>query len=263
MYYNALDEYYKINSDFITFSNNNIDNKEIQIKKLIESDNMIVDKVINQHNNQKVKTINQNKTNQNKIIQNKTNQKNKINQDYCKIKKEFDIDNIIIYQYEPLKNREEYQADIGYFSPYYLISNLFNIIPYENTPLNIKKQVCNMLNHEFGTSDLFYNDDYITSNWKYANIFYVVMNKNSLLGTIAIDRKNFYPCISQLCIVPSKRSLGLGKYLIEFANKYIKSMGFDKSRLWCKEELIPYYQKLNWSIENQIDDSNYIMTYDL
>ena len=215
----TLDDYYKINSNFITFFNYNIDQNEFQ--------------------------------------------NNKINQNNKKKSKEFDINNIIIYQYEPLTNREEYQADIGYFSPYYLTSNLFDIIPYENTPLNIKKQVCKMLNHEFGTSELFYDDDYITSNWKYTNIFYIIMTKKSLLGTIAIDRKNFYPCISQLCIVPSKRSLGLGKYLINFANKYIKSMGFNTSRLWCKEELIPYYQKLNWSVENQIDDSNYIMTCDL
>ena len=113
MYYNELDDYYKIDSNFIPFSNNNIDYKEYQIKKIIEIDK-----------------INQNKINQNKINQNKINENNK------KKSKEFDINNIIIYQYEPLTNREEYQADIGYFSPYYLISNLFQW--YLN---NIKKLI--------------------------------------------------------------------------------------------------------------------------
>ena len=83
-----------------------------------------------------------------------------------------------------------------------------------------------------------------------------------LYGTIAIDKKNFYPFISNLYIVLEQRSKGLGNFLLKFANKYIKSLQFTQSRLWCENKLVPFYTNLGWEIESKKDELN-IMIYDL
>jgi hypothetical protein len=43
----------------------------------------------------------------------------------------------------------------------------------------------------------------------------ISLDKKSLFGTIAIDRKQFYPFISQLFVIPNKRSFGIGNFLIK------------------------------------------------
>jgi len=87
-------------------------------------------------------------------------------------------------------------------------------------------------------------------------------DQNKLYGTIAVDRKNFYPYISQLYIVESERCRGLARHLINFSNRYIKSLNFTQSRLWCENKLVEYYTKLGWFFEGKQNDLN-IMVFNL
>jgi len=160
---------------------------------------------------------------------------------------------------KPINNRISYQADVDFFCPQMLETNLYYIIPYDLTKGHIRKELINMLNSEWEN----YSDEFILSNWQNQDIFYVLVSniedsQGEFIGTIAIDRKMFYPFISQLYINKKYRSLGYAKILIDFANQYIKSMGFDESRLWCDEELIPFYKKLGWIIE-KMSDNKYVM----
>ena len=160
---------------------------------------------------------------------------------------------------KPIENRISYQADIDFFCPHMLETNLYYIIPYDLTENHIRKELIKMLNSEWEN----YSDEFILSNWQNQDIFYVLVSniedsQGEFIGSIAIDRKMFYPFISQLYVNKKYRSLGYSKILLDFANQHIKSMGFDEARLWCEKELIPFYEKLGWSIE-KISDEKYVM----
>jgi GNAT superfamily N-acetyltransferase len=159
--------------------------------------------------------------------------------------------------YEKIYHRCNYQADVKYSCPIMAKSKLFSILPYELVNDNIKKDV--LLNLQKEWKD-YKKKDFIISNWQNQNIFYVLTtsNQDELIGTIAIDRKLFLPFISQLYVIDKHRKKGFAKKLLNFANKYVKSLGFNESRLWCNEHLVNFYGKLNWKIENK-SGNKYIM----
>lgn len=46
----------------------------------------------------------------------------------------------------------------------------------------------------------------------------ISLDKKSLFRTIAVDRKQFYPFISQLFVVPNKRSFGIANLVPYYEN---------------------------------------------
>jgi hypothetical protein len=169
-----------------------------------------------------------------------------------------------ILSFGKVNTRQDYLADVGLISPPYVITDKFQIIPFELiTEKQMVSKIINSLNNEFG-HDMAYSEDIINKTWTGANVFYVMTSsdKTKFYGTIAIDRKNFYPYISQLYIVEDERYRNLGKHLINFANRYIKSLNFTQSRLWCENKLVQYYSRLGWKYEGKQKDLN-IMVFDL
>ena len=49
------------------------------------------------------------------------------------------------------------------------------------------------------------------------------------------------------CVCSAKRGVGLGKQLMEGVNKWLKDNNL-KGLLFCKKELIPFYEKYGWSL---------------
>lgn len=173
------------------------------------------------------------------------------------------VNNFKIIKYHKIKDKGfKKNEDVIY--PYYLITNKFQLHSYECVNDDIKVQVINNLNDEIKCKD-GYTNQYILSNWKDNNIFYVLTspdNKN-LYGTIAINFNNMdNPFISDLFTVKKYRSNGYARYLLRYANKYIKKLGYSKSILWCNYYLLKYYKNLGWEIQKKLEDY-YVMEYNL
>ena len=174
------------------------------------------------------------------------------------------INTFKILSFGKVNSRQDYLADVGLISPPYVITDQFQIIPFELiSDKTMVNEIINLLNYEFG-HEMQYSEDIINKTWTGANVFYVMTStdKKKFYGTIAIDRKNFYPYISQLYIVEDERCRNLAKHLINFANRYIKSLNFTQSRLWCENKLIQYYNNLGWYYEGKQKDLN-IMVFNL
>jgi GNAT superfamily N-acetyltransferase len=175
------------------------------------------------------------------------------------------VKNFKILKFGKVESRADYLSDVGMISPPYVMTDQFQIIPFEYVDESMQSQIINLLNDEFGkSSDIEYSNTFIRDNWTGANIFYVMTSPDrlKLYGTVAIDRKNFYPCISQLYIVEDQRGRDLAKHLINYSNRYIKTLNFSQSKLWCEDKLLNFYEKLGWKFESKKDNYN-IMTYDL
>lgn len=171
-------------------------------------------------------------------------------------------DNFEVIKYHRIKDKG-FKINNEYIFPYYLVTDKFQLYPYEYIDNDIKKQVINSLNNEVNCIDA-YSNEYILSNWSNSNIFYVLTSSDNktLYGTIAIKIDNNSPFIGDLFIVKKYRSNGYARYLLKYANKYIKKLGFSKSILWCNDYMLKYYKKLGWKIQNKTKDY-YVMEYNL
>ena len=199
--------------------------------------------------------------NTNQIKQTNQTKQTKQTKDQVKSK----INSFKIINFGKVSNRTDYLADVGLISPPYVITDQFQILSFDQINSDMKQYIIDLLNEEFGqTNDVYYSEDFINNTWSGANVFYVMTSsdRSKLYGTIAVDRKNFYPYISQLYIVEEERSRNLAKHLINFANRYIKSLNFTQSRLWCENKLVSYYTNLGWYFEGKENDLN-IMVFNL
>ena len=78
------------------------------------------------------------------------------------------------------------------------------------------------------------------------------------IGCIAIDCNNFDPFISHLCVQRDLRRFGWGKRLLRFGIDACRlSLRSSMARLWCTDELVPYYVKQGWWKE-MLDDGTAI-----
>jgi hypothetical protein len=178
-------------------------------------------------------------------------------------KKYLNNDDFKVIRYHRIKDKG-YLIDDNYIYPFYLETDKFQLYPYEYVNDDIKIQVINGLNNEIKCKDV-YTNEYISSNWSGSNIFYVLTSSDNkhLYGTIAIKFNNMdYPFISDLFTVRKYRSNGYARYLLKYANKYIKKLGYSKSILWCNDYMLKYYINLGWKIQNKTEDY-YVMEYNL
>ena len=165
--------------------------------------------------------------------------------------------------YTSYKNIEQFQchfqADAGLICPVSIKDETGEIKPYQDYNENIQKDVIKSLVIEWGDD---YNHEFIMREWPSSDALYVMTNKSGeFVGCIAVDRKQWYPYISQLLIVPSQRKKGYAKKLLSVAEKYIKDMGFDTARLWCEEKLLDYYKKQGWQVDEFIEaKQTYLMS---
>ena len=154
----------------------------------------------------------------------------------------------------------QYHADIGLVCPIKVSSKDYTCDLYQDCPDTIQINVIIALRSEWGDE---YTHEYVLKKWNFTNTLYVIYLSN-VVGFIAIDRQYFYPFISHLYVCPSERGRGYSKHLLYIGEKYIKSMTFNKARVWCKKHLIDYYTGMGWEIEKQEKEEDrkneYIMT---
>lgn len=150
----------------------------------------------------------------------------------------------------------QYQADVGYVCPLNMKHSRYEITPYQKCPESVQNDVLSHLRQEWGKE---YTNDYIERNWATGDIMYVLMKEKEFVGCIAVDRKNFTPSISQLYVVPKYRKKGYSKRLMEFAIHYVKSMEFHEVKLWCKSDLVEFYEKQGWIFERKANNDTYVM----
>lgn len=168
----------------------------------------------------------------------------------------FNFDEYLKNDYIKDENRCSYLADTGMVYALNIINDTYIIKPYQDMSSNIQKQVIEMLSTEWD----FYTDRYIKINWNNADIFYIMTtpDQTKFIGSVAVDRKNFNPFISQLYVNPSERKKGYSYILLDIAEEYAKQFHFPTIKLWCNLDMISFYKKLGWTlIEKQ--DENYIM----
>jgi GNAT superfamily N-acetyltransferase len=82
---------------------------------------------------------------------------------------------------------------------------------------------------------------------------------SDFIGCVSIDRKQFYPYIGNLYVVPHKRKNGYASVLLRLAEDYTGLLSFTDSRLWCEKHLVKYYQKRGYKIEEQKSDIYYMI----
>lgn len=166
--------------------------------------------------------------------------------------------NIKVIEYDEIVERTQY-LDIGYIAPYYLKTDKFNIIAFNNVKKELRTKLINLLNNEF---ENIFSEQYIRYNWVGIEIFYVMISpdNNELIGCIALDNKNGFICLSNLYITEENRNKGYGKLLLEYIYMYIKRLGYNNVRLWCKDNLVSYYK--GWRKETKIDNNN-ILIFDI
>jgi GNAT superfamily N-acetyltransferase len=142
----------------------------------------------------------------------------------------------------------------------------YEISPLALQPQNIQNQVAMDILTQWFEEYEGYTVEQIIAGWtSNNNVLFVMVDKktNTYIGCIGVDRNNFYPYISHLYVIPSKRKQGYARKLLRFAEEYVSDFGFDKARLWCDGDLVSYYEKQGWRVED-ITSRNmrkmYIMT---
>ena len=139
------------------------------------------------------------------------------------------------------KSLFQFKADGGLVGP--LAAPGFQA--YQQCSVHVKETLLPQLAAEW--SDL--TDTFIRARWSGgSDIFYVLTDTQdgSFIGTVAVDRSNFYPYISNLYVTPSRRRAKFGRVLLEHGIAFTRSMGFPDARLWCKPELVPWYEGMGW-----------------
>lgn len=123
------------------------------------------------------------------------------------------------------------------------------IRPYGDCPDNIKKNVVDAFQKEWGTDTTTYNDEIISLLWKQPDVLFVMTDKRGIfIGTSGIDRNYYYPFISHLFVMKDFRNKGYGTTLLNATESYGTSfLKSDTMSLWCKEECVDFYKKRGWS----------------
>jgi len=150
-----------------------------------------------------------------------------------------------------------FQADAGYVCPLTQETSTYKIIQYNQAFPEVQSVVIKHLKKEFGD---FYSDRFVRKNWSSGDVFYVMVDKSEtrFIGCVAVDRRNFYPYISELYVVPNERRNGYATKLLKFGEEYTKSLSFYVAKLWCDKELVGFYKKRGYTIE-EIKDNTYMM----
>ncbi len=154
-------------------------------------------------------------------------------------------------------------ADIGMVCPLIVEGDDYKIDNFNNQTAEIQNEVTELLDHEWGNTELSYHNNYISKNWQTADVMYVLIdkkNKDTLVGCVAIDRHKFYPFVSHLYIKKECRGYGYAKKLLELCEIYGSKLKFSEIKLWCVKSLVPFYSRIGWSVESVDEKHIYVMS---
>lgn len=136
-----------------------------------------------------------------------------------------------------------YHSDIGVVAPLEVYSEYYYILPYQKTDLQVQESLVLKLKELHPNMK---RED-ILEQWTGSDVMYVMItHMNECIGSIAVDRKNFDPFISYVYVDPAYRKKGYGERLLQHGEDYAREFKFKEVKLWCKQELIPYYTRYGW-----------------
>ncbi|NDC96121.1 GNAT family N-acetyltransferase, partial [bacterium] len=102
--------------------------------------------------------------------------------------------------------------------------NTFAILPYQTCTQEVQQWVARAILEVWGevanVNTMEDTINYILTNWRQGDIFYVLFVNGILTGFVAMDEKNFYPWMSHLYIHPHFRRRGYAGVLIQFCKHY-------------------------------------------
>lgn len=132
------------------------------------------------------------------------------------------------------------------------------IVPYNKAANTIKRQVQELLVQEFGPS--YFDDKALREICQSGSDMMYVMTSTDmatpeLIGCVAVNRKQFYPFVTDLCVVHKYRMKGCARALMEVLEEFVEHLGYTVVMLHCKQDLVPVYQKLGF-IEQEVTEQN-------
>ena len=154
----------------------------------------------------------------------------------------------------------QFSADSGMVCPPTETTSMFTIQPYQLCDENIQKAAVAHLANEWGPASL--EEGYIERIWSRTDIMFVISDDSLFIGCVAVDRRNFFPVMSHLYVIPEKRGLGYGNRLLRFAERYALKLSFTEMKLWCSDDMVGYYVTKGW-VQEGAKDGQMIMRKDL
>lgn len=163
---------------------------------------------------------------------------------------------------EQLKTECHYQADVGYVCP--LVAKRtdgIDIKPYQLCPPEVRRTAVQSLFDEWKTemhvSTPEECETQLTGGIASGELLYI-MYKRDFIAAAYIERKKFFPFISNLFVHPDHRRHGYARDILEHCLHHIKMIGFTEARLWCSKDLVSFYNHLGWKEEN-VDGETHVM----
>jgi len=149
-------------------------------------------------------------------------------------------------------------GDSGLIYPKIYVSGTITLTPYQDCSQGIRNDACTHIYNSFRTeiklNDKSETNNFITKNFSNGDIFYVLCVDDMFIGTVALDTKNFYPCVSNMYVVEDQRKKGYGQLMLDFAIIYAIHLKFHELNLWCKKDMVSYYEKFGYEIVEKKDD---------
>ena len=154
----------------------------------------------------------------------------------------------------PFKTNCTFYADAGYVSTISYEQGAIHIRPYQEAPSKLQERAAEGLLRQWGASlgissvlDMML---YISRNWSTTDVLYVMSDADRFVGCVAVDRKQFYPFLSNLYVDEEFRGKNNGERLLHFAERYVSDeLHFQQARLWCADDLVDYYAKRGYVVE--------------
>ena len=163
------------------------------------------------------------------------------------------------FHVDELSKHCSFVADIGYVAPIVYSERRasghhLTVVPFLDCPEQVRADVGRLLRDAFpreteGIEDV---EAYVKRHWGGADAMYVLAVDGTCAGCVAVDRKNFDPCISHLTVAKERRGQGLGKVLMTVAERYVTHIGFDYVCLWCEHALLRYYVQQGYDKKDDV-----------
>jgi GNAT superfamily N-acetyltransferase len=142
-----------------------------------------------------------------------------------------------------------FQADVGYVFPSTTYHTNYITMPFFAQKDSMQAAVKQKLCEAFGYSETDLEYSWLT------NALYVCCKEETFVGCVAVDRKLVWPYVSHLLVDPPFRKRGIGSMLmLEVAEPFVADMGFKKTRLWCEESLVSFYERLGYRRYHESED---------
>lgn len=88
---------------------------------------------------------------------------------------------------------------------------------------------------------------------EYNQIHFGVFDNDLLVGIlIMVPSENQSVKMRQVAIDPYHQAKGIGVQLVQFSEKYVEELGFEKIELHARETAKRFYEKLNYKTDNKL-----------